>query len=226
MADVTAVLRMLQHGDSAFPSGALSFSWGLETLLGDGLVRDTRSLESFMEDQLRHRWATSDRSVLAAAWRHADDLRIVAGYDHIVESQTLAAELRDGSRRAGRAILGVHVRLGTPDASLYAERVRQSDAAGHLPVVQGFLWNRIGMALEEASLISAFAQCWSFSSAAVRMGFISHIDAQHVIARMHPVIAELMEVQPPPPERMHGFYPAAEIAAMRHERNELRLFSN
>jgi urease accessory protein len=37
--DSRALLAALQHADSFFPSGTASFSWGLEALRADGLVR-------------------------------------------------------------------------------------------------------------------------------------------------------------------------------------------
>ena len=38
MAELDQLLITLQHSDSVFPSGALSFSWGLEQLASDGVV--------------------------------------------------------------------------------------------------------------------------------------------------------------------------------------------
>ena len=54
-------LALLQHGDSFFPSGAVSFSWGLETLAEDGRVATAADVAAFLEGQLRWRWATCDR---------------------------------------------------------------------------------------------------------------------------------------------------------------------
>src|SRR6516162_6931153 len=100
--DSRALLAALQHADSFFPSGTASFSWGLEALRADGLVRtvDDAAL-------LRHRWATGDRPVLAAAHTAGDDLEAVRALDHLQQAMALAHELRAGSRRMGAALLGV-----------------------------------------------------------------------------------------------------------------------
>ena len=55
-----ADLAALQFGDSFFPSGAVSFSLGLETLHADGIVTDAASLEEFLTDQVMERWATAE----------------------------------------------------------------------------------------------------------------------------------------------------------------------
>ena len=63
--DSRGLLATLQHADSFFPSGAVSFSWGLEALRADGLVQSADDVALFAAGQLRHRWATADRP----SWR-------------------------------------------------------------------------------------------------------------------------------------------------------------
>ena len=60
MADAAGLLLALQMGDSAFPSGGFGFSWGLETLKADGLVRDGAGVTAFATAQLTRRWASAD----------------------------------------------------------------------------------------------------------------------------------------------------------------------
>jgi len=36
MRDLPSAMALLQYGDSFFPSGAVSFSWGLEVLVSEG----------------------------------------------------------------------------------------------------------------------------------------------------------------------------------------------
>ena len=53
--DSRALLAALQHADSFFPSGTVSFSWGLEALRADGLVRnadDAVELSKNVKDKL------------------------------------------------------------------------------------------------------------------------------------------------------------------------------
>ena len=112
-----ADLAALQFGDSFFPSGAVSFSLGLETLYADGIVADAASLEEFLTDQVMDRWATAERAFLAAAHRACPDWAAVAEIDALQEAMTLPRELREGSRKGGAALLGVHARMETPGAA-------------------------------------------------------------------------------------------------------------
>lgn len=226
MSSIASIFRALQYADSGFPTGAASFSWGLESLLQEGLIGNAHQLEAMVEDQLRSGWATADRSALAAAWSAADSLEKVKFYDWDVESQILASEIRIGSRRVGSVMLSVYSQLGMPEAKAYRELVRQGEALGHLPVVQGMLWRSAGLPLVTAELMSASGFCRNFASVAVRLGLINHIDAQTVVTRMEPVIVEVLRDKALPITQMRSFRPFAEIASMRHEQSSIRLFSN
>jgi len=48
MSDVADTLAVLQFGDSFFPSGAVSFSWGLEGLFDSGVVTDADAVSAFV----------------------------------------------------------------------------------------------------------------------------------------------------------------------------------
>lgn len=228
MTGPTALLAALQHGDSFFPSGGVAFSWGLETLLNDGLVRDHAQVHGFVSDQLRHRWATLDRPALAASHRCAGDLAGdldgVVQVDELLEAMSLAREFREGSRRAGAALLGVHEKLGTGTAAAYQRLVRDGRAPGHLAVVQGLAWRGAGLGETDAAAVSAYTLCVGFLGAALRLGRIGHVESQRSLSVLREEIADILIGPAPALEDMAAYAPEADIAAMRHETQEVRLF--
>lgn len=243
MNELASSLLALQQADSFFPGGALAWSWGLETLVADGHLGRTdvaparrrqrgvhhdrsAQVRAFVEGQLRHRWNSFDRAFLCAAWQAAHDLPTLVDLDNQVEALTLAEEMRQGSRRVGQSLLGVHVALGTPGAAAYQQQVLSAQTPGHLPVVQGLLWQRLGMQREHCQLAAAHGLCTGLVSAAVRLGVMGHVDAQRVLTDIQPLLLELLAQAPPEPAEASGFTPIAEIALMRHETQALRLFAN
>jgi len=224
MAEAARLLLALQMGDSAFPSGGFGFSWGLETLKADGLVHDGPGVTAFARSQLERRWATADRPVMRRAVAAGGDPGVLGALDREVEAMTLAAELRSGSRRAGRALVRSHVALGTPGAAAYQAGLRGGAVLGHLPVAQGVVWSGAGLAMEEIEAVSAFALVAGIGQAAVRLALIGPAGSQAMIAALRPVIADVLAADPP--EQPHSFAPLAEIAAMRHEAGDARLFAN
>jgi len=213
---------LLQHGDSAFPGGSASFSWGLETLCADGQVSDAADVEAFMAGQIAGRWATFDWPVTRHAFDHGDNLDELARVDDLVEAQTLARELRQGSRRAGAALLGVHAQFGTAQADDYRKR----DAPGHLAVVQGLVWRGSDIDRDALAALSAHTLCVGLLGAAIRLGVIGHVDGQRILRAMAPVIECELTRPPRPVDEIFAFMPRTEIASMGHETAGTRLFMN
>ncbi len=226
MRDVGDPLTWLQHADSFFPSGAVSFSWGLETLAGEGRIGDATDVAAFLHAHLRGRWATVDRAATIAAYRAVPDLDRVADIDNVIDAQTLAEELRDGSRRIGRALIEVHLKIRTRHAGDYRKCIEAGRAPGHAPVVQGLVWQGAGMSEMAVDATSAHQLCLTILGAALRIGLIGHISAQTILTEARPVVHELLSMEPPAIEDMRAFTPEAEIAAMRHETQDSRLFAN
>jgi urease accessory protein len=223
--ETETLLASLQNADSFFPGGGIAFSWGLETLIADGLVQGAEQVSLFVEGQLEQRWAQCDRVALVAAYRAVDMVEIQR-IDRELEAMTLALELREGSRRAGGSLLAVHERLGTPGAAQYRPCIRAGEAHGHLPVVQGYLWRAAGLSEASAQAASAHTFCVGLLGAALRLGAIGHIHGQDALIRLRPRMAALIAQPVPDVEEMYTCTPAAEIAAMRHEVQTSRLFAN
>ena len=220
------LFTLLQHGDSLFPSGLTSFSWGLEQLFEERRICDAAALRNFVEAQLRLRWASFDRAFLAASHAAGGDLDLVMRIDRLCAVSISAREMREGSARAGQALLTVHAKLGTAGTAGYRERIGQGLAEGQLPVMQGFVWWRLGLSEPDAAVLSAYGLVAGFAAAAIRLGLIGHIDSQRMIARLADLAQELALRPPPDPEEAATFTPATDIAAMRHEIAERRLFAN
>lgn len=228
-------LIALQQADSAFPSGSFAFSNGIEGLaaLLDGL--GGAELSHAVEAILRHRWAASDRVALVLAHRANGDLARLARIDAAVEAACLPETMRTGSRRNGGALLAAHTRIGTPGADGLRTAVRDERLLGHLAVMQGALWQSLG--LDETTVIEiAGYQCAAaLVTAAVRLGQVGAIEAQRILSALMPVLAEIAArpVQGKIEDEgeaegimLIAFTPLIEIATMRHASADLRLFAN
>lgn len=226
MPETQSLLGALQFADSFFPSGSVAFSWGLETLRADGEVVSAEQVAQFLEGQLVHRWASFDAPVLIAAMRANGKFDRLADLDDLVEAMTLATELREGSRRSGASLLKVHASLGTLGASGYRQTIAAHKARGHLPVVQGLLWNATGLSEEACRAVSAHTLCTGMVGAALRLGMIGHLDAQKILLQVRPVLVELLRLPAAQVDELYAYTPHAEIAAMRHEVQDSRLFAN
>ena len=228
MDDARSLLNALQHGDSFFPSGAVSFSWGLEAMVQGGVLAGPDDVQAFVLGQLHARWASFERTVVASAHRVARDLDRVNAIDTTVECMSPVAELRQGSRRLGGAMLSVFERMGSPAASAYRERqkARPHSVPGHVGAMQGLLWAETGLSETAALALSAHGFCTGLASAALRLGCLTHISAQTLLSAARMEVADIMAMPLVPLEDIYSHGIEAEIAVMRHAAQDARLFAN
>ncbi|MFT3803762.1 MAG: urease accessory UreF family protein [Burkholderiaceae bacterium] len=223
-ADAASLLIALQFADSAFPSGAFAFSWGLEGLVIDRHVDDASTLRAALDDALRHRWHRFDRVVLARVLAADGCLPALRAIDDEVDRLTWPAAARAGSRRAGRALLGVHRRLGHAGAAAYLQDLAGDADRGHQSVVQAIVWRELGLAPAALEAISAWSCANASCSAAIRLNLVGHVGAQQALCEARATIAELLARPVAADTPLRGFAPLIEIAMMRHAQREHRLF--
>ena len=222
-------LSALQQADSAFPSGNFAFSNGMEGIAALNGAFDVGAARLYVEATLRHRWVGADRVALLHAFDANVDLDRLALIDRAIEAATLAEPLRLGSRRAGRALLVSHVRLGTFGAEVLRTSIDDGCMLGHQATVQGCLWRSLGLSRDQVAAISGYQLVTGMVGAAVRLGRIGALDAQAIVRDVLPIIADLLRDADPLDSEtldLQSFVPLAEIASMRGMDAKLRLFSN
>src|SRR6267142_4313324 len=109
-----ALLTLLQFADGLFPAGGFSHSFGLETYVQDGRVRDRRDLEAFIAAHLEGSAGPADAAAAALAVglaRRADSEDWIA-LDARLDAMKSVPEFRTASRQMGRQALRIAAGLG------------------------------------------------------------------------------------------------------------------
>ena len=119
MMTTEAFLSLLQFTDGLFPAGAHAHSFGLESYVEDGTVRDAAGAEGFLRALLEGSSGPTDAVVALWAWRagRSDDLQTCLRIDETFDAMKPAAELRNASRQMGRQVLRIASSLA--DASTW-----------------------------------------------------------------------------------------------------------
>ena len=203
-------LTLAQMLSPAFPVGAYAYSQGLEQAMSDGVVRDAASLQDWVTQVLRHGSGRMDAIFLACA-RRADDL---AELDALALAYAPCAERAGEMRDQGAAFAQVLAAI-------------RGCAQPALTYAVGFGRATRGMRLSTAEILGLWLQALAAQlvSAAVRFVPLGGGEGQAVLARLAPVIAEVAEA-------CAGLGVAdlgsaafgADLAAMRHETLEVRIF--
>ena len=163
----TSLTTLLRLADSAFPSGAFSQSFGLESAVANDRVRDEASLYAWLEGYLVDAWATLEGAALVLALRDGFCAREL---DAIVTAATHAPECRRANARMTAAILDAFAAMGVAGVRLdaYASDIRVRHASGVPALAFGLAYTALGIEWRDAFLACASATLTSLAAAGTR----------------------------------------------------------
>lgn len=230
MADLTAILKLLQFTDSTFPVGTFSFSNGLETAAFENLVYDARTLEDFTRAQvLQAAFSDGVAAITAHRAAAAGDLKEILKADKAIMAFKMNDEARQMLARMGKKLAELTARL-YPDNSLasrWLEMIKKGEAPGSYPVAQGIIFQASGIGEMELFCSHQYGVANMVLGAALRCVKVSHYDTQEILFRLtenaglHYEEAKEMTLRD-----MHAFVPQLDILASLHEKGQMRMFMN
>jgi urease accessory protein len=218
--------RLLQVGDSAFPTGGYAHSYGFEQTVRFGLVHDAESMARHLEDHLWPMLIHFELPVVRYAQEAArknDEAELVA-LDGCVEATKTARELREASRATGRRRLHAFGEAAdSPILNSFARAVDEGRSPGHHAVV-------FGTGLENIPR-DAVLTSWTFQSlsavclSAPKLLRIGQDAAQRVLTASLSLMEERVALSLSVGRDDLGWFdPLVEIASMQHEIAYERLF--
>jgi urease accessory protein len=110
MSDLAAILQL---ADAAFPAGSFGHSFGLETAIAEGRVRDAATLHDWIERYLVAGCATLDGAAMSLLLRHGVSLEAL---DERLCAAQPNAEIRRANAHLARATLDTYLAMGLADA--------------------------------------------------------------------------------------------------------------
>lgn len=221
-----AMYRLLAWCSPSYPTGAFSYSHGLEWAVEEGSVRRVGDVVDYISAVLERGGGWIDAVLFAHAYRAA-----AAGNDtELDEISELAAAFRASSetalesRQQGSAFLSV-TRRAWPHAKLDAYAERQQDQATAHAVVVALSCAAHEVPLQPALHAYLHSVAANLVSAGLRLVPLGQTDGQIAIARLGPVVeaitarALLTNL-----DDLGSAAPALEFCSLRHETQYTRLF--
>lgn len=215
-ADLAPLFAWLSAG---YPTGAFAYSHGLETAVAEGTVHDAASLEAWLADLIAHGAGRADTILLAEAMSAPGDAQPEARARALAATRERLVETEDQGAAFARVTAAA---WGAGDA-----------APACLPVALGRAAAAAGLAPAVVAPLALQASVTNLISAAVRLVPLGQTEAQAVLARLQPLIhqtaaAALAAAAAAPQDDPLAAQASAclrgDIAAMRHETLEVRLF--
>jgi len=247
MADIImvtepALYRLLAWSSPGYPTGAFSYSHGLEWAVEAGSVSDLQSLLDYVTAVLSRGGGWIDAVLFAHAWRATcleaadrkrqalpSDPTAPATLDDLTALATAfrgSSETALESRQQGAAFLDV-TRKAWPHPTLEALALRSATnntAVAHCIAV-AVACAAHDVALEPALHAYLHAVAANLVSAGARLIPLGQTQAQIAIARLSPTITTLIErAFLTPLDDLGTAAPAVELCSLRHETQYTRLF--
>jgi len=219
--EASALSLLLAWFSPAFPVGAFTYSHGLERLEADGAIHDAASTGAAVRIALTDGSGRNDAILLAHAWRAA-----TAGDDADLEGiRILALALAPSAERHEEAVRQGNAFAGTVDA-VWPGRIPLSERGDiPLPVAAGAAGGLHGVPLGALAHAYLSAYAANLVSAAVRLVPLGQTDGQRVTAALMPVVASIArEAVDASLDDVGGAAIGLDLASMRHEDQEVRLF--
>ncbi|WP_262105970.1 urease accessory protein UreF [Arthrobacter sp. Marseille-P9274] len=219
------LLPLLQLADSALPTGAFSHSFGLETFLERGLVRDEETfriwLTQFIHTQLTYSDGLAIRLALEAA--STAELREL---DTMLTAQALPRQVREAGVKMGARMLQIaSVILDSPEIEQYRADVAAGVCSGHPALAFAVAGRRLQVPLPELVGTYLFSTATSLTQNAIRGIPIGQDAGQRVLRGIHPdIAAATARIAKLDRSDFGATAPGLEIAQMRHERQRARMF--
>lgn len=222
-----ALYRLLAWSSPGYPTGAFSYSHGLEWAVEAGSVTDLPGLLDYVTAVLSRGGGWIDAVLFAHAWRATaalpaalDDLTVLA--TAFRGSSETALE----SRQQGNAFLDV-TRKAWPHPTLEAFALR--NATTNTPVAHcvavAVACAAHNIALNPALHAYLHAVAANLVSAGARLIPLGQTQAQIAIARLSPTITSIMErALSTPLDDLGSAAPAVDLCSLRHETQYTRLF--
>jgi urease accessory protein len=205
-----ALLTVSQWLSPAFPVGAFAWSHGLEQAVRDGAVRDAGTLADWLDAMLTCGAGRTDAILLIEAARAEDVAEIAELAAALAPSRERLAETM-GQGAAFAAMMRAVWGLDMPDMAY--------------PVAVGRAVRLAG--LPEVAVAQVFLQAVSSNlvQAAQRLMPLGQTGAQRVLMDLSPVCVRVaQEADKAGLDGIGGAGFAMDIASMRHERMEPRMF--
>jgi urease accessory protein len=223
-----ALLTLLQFSDGLFPAGGFAHSFGLETYVQDGRVRDRHDLEMFVAAHLDGSAGPADAAAAAIAVGVArrGESREWFALDARLDAMKTVPEFRAASRQMGRQALRVAAGLGDdPFLGRLARAVDDDRAAAHHATVFGAAVGRGGAEPERAAAAYLYSTAALLVGAGLRLVALGQLDGQRVLAAMRGRIERLAAAAAMATvDDLWSFNPALELAGIRHAALDMRLF--
>lgn len=227
-ASAEGLLTLIHLSDSALPTGGFSHSFGLETFLERGTVRDADSFATWLHGYLRQMTYVDPLAARLAveAVQQSDEQRL-RRIDHLLHASAVPRQIRDAGTAMGLRMnrIAEVAFPQSPTAARYRAAVAEGECHGHPSLVFALTAHDAGVDVRTLCLAYLMQLASSLTQNAIRAIPLGQDAGQRALAGARGLIPTLVEdVLALDEHDLGATAPGLEIAQMLHETQRARMF--
>ncbi|WP_209124850.1 urease accessory protein UreF [Alkalihalobacillus sp. BA299] len=230
--DITTInpnfLHFLQIHDSAFPIGAYTHSFGMETYIQSGKIKDKGTLIEYCKTYLFTNLICGDGIFVKEAYSLAFQEKIdeLIQLEQLAHAMKIASESKTASMKMGKQFIETVSRLSNADSiSAWKKKIKEKTAYGHYAVVYGIYAAHRQFHIDDvlsAFLYTAMSSLIHNAVRAIPLGQTTGVQAIYTL--LEPITKAVSLLQEKTIEDLSNSSVGIELASMEHERLHTRLF--
>ena len=220
---------LLQINDALFPIGAYSHSYGLETYIQKGILRNADDATLYLHNKLKYSILYSDLLGARLAYEYAQqgELDALLKLNLLTHVTKTPFEIRDASIKLGSRFLKTINAFKPPyQSDFFNTFVSQSqDSPPHHCCLYGAFCAALGINEEDALQHYLYSQTSSIVTTCVKSIPLSQTDGQKILSSCFPLLLELLTQVMELDEDWYGCStPGFDIRSMQHEALYSRIY--
>lgn len=218
--------HVLQIMGGTFPTGGFSQSWGLETYVEAGIVTSSNTLKRFLLFYLKGVVESMEGPAFVRSYdlACAKNNRGLREFDRQLTSMKLTKETREGSLRTGKAAVGLSARIMD---DLFIQRYYEENHSYGInsTLAYGLILARLGVEKGQALESFVFALINGFIQSGIKLIPLGNTEGQQLFMDlMEDMVQCVILSLEKSHEDMTNFSPGLDLASMKHESLETRLY--
>lgn len=222
------ILNVMQICDSNFPVGSFNHSFGMETYLRAGDIKDTTTLKTWLLSYLKYQFIYNDGFAIRIVYEELknNNLDEIWKLDKKITVQNTSKESRDGAKLIGQRMIKTYLELyDIPLLKEYEKRIRKKISFGHPSIATAILLNYLDISLEDAILYYMYSTISTLIQNGVRAIPLGQKDGLILMQEFFPIFEKLLlKIMSLENEDFGLTVPGLEISQINHEELVFRLF--
>jgi len=229
MGRKSKILDLFQICDSTFPIGSFNHSFGMENYLSDGRIKKADDFDVWIRNFFRSQFTYGEGLLvlLSLDALNQNKFNLLKEYDRELTLSTPAKETRNGTKLIGKQMLrlieGIHGNI--PELEEYKKWILEGEAYGNPAVAFSVFAHSLGISKEDAFLYYGYSIASTLVQNAVRAIPLGQREGQVILRNINEMLSDLYETAKElSVDDLGANAPGIEMAQIRHERQEARLF--